>query len=107
MRVRDALRVRHGVIHSEHGVAPDRPSGRAHVHVSKGRVDALELPDELGVFVVDDQARTDWGVPADIGMGRGGVGLVQAEAEVVLEHCLSSPQMCGDGAAEAKAKRFA
>ena len=105
MRVRHALRVRHSVVHSEHTARWERASMRVHAHISKGRVDALELPDKLGVFVVDDKARMNGGVPAEIRLGRGGVGLVQAK--VVLERGLSSPQVCGDGAAESKAKRFA
>ena len=115
MRVGDALRVRHGVVHPEHTAVWGRAYGRVHAHISKGGVDALELPDELGVFVVfvvvvvvvvvDDEAWTKGGVPAEIGLGRGRLGIV--EAEVVLERGLSSPEMCGDGAAETKAKGFA
>ena len=105
MRVRHALRVRHGVVHSEYTAGWECAPMRVHAHISKGRVDALELPNELGVFVVDEEARMNGGVPAEIRLGRGGVGLVQAG--VVLEHGLSSPQVCGDGATESTAKRFA
>ena len=75
--VRHALRVRHGVVHSEHSAVQHCPLGCAHAHVGKSRVDALELPDKIDVFVVDDQARTSECILAEIGLGRGaGVGLV-------------------------------
>ena len=93
MQVRHALRILHGVVHSEHNAAPHWPSGRAHAHLGKGRIEALELLNELDDEDVDDQARMNGDVRAEIGLGRGGVELVK------LRPCLRTaclPHRCAE-----------
>jgi len=62
------------------------PSRQAHTHISKGRVDALELPNKLSILVINDKPWGGGGAPPEIVLGWSRVRLIHIE--VVLEHDL-------------------